>query len=304
MNKRMKLTKSLLVMSTIVSLSTSATLSSPNIANADEMKKNITTQTTNQKSQTAIQDVYFNIDNMLASIPVNPNLPRLSWKRTELLFGNEFDVSGINIKESNVTNVEPVFLGSNVFVNDTNLDQTYNTGSFSEAITNTTTTTTQHGFKESTAGKAKVKIPFIAEAEITQTLEYNFSNTNANTTSKTTTITAPSQPVKVPANKKYKTEVYFEKKKTSGKVEIYADVLTGAISNGELLSVGEALNYAKNKYNMINTPSNPDMVRTKGDGTFTIEHGTNLIVKTYDITSNSRSARSTNLVDTTVIPLN
>ncbi|EEM56232.1 hypothetical protein E8M24_30855 [Bacillus thuringiensis] len=303
MNKK-RITKSIVAMSTIACLSSSLTILAPNMASAAEVQKNPLVETNDQKSQDAIKDVYANIDYMLASIPVNPNLPWLSWKRTELLFGNEFDVSGVNIKESNVTNVEPVFLGSNVFVNDTNLDQTYNTGSFSEAITNTTTTTTQHGFKESTSGKVKVKIPFISEAEITQTLEYNFSHTNANTTSKTTTITAPSQPVKVPANKIYKTEVYFEKKKTSGKVEMYADVLTGAVSNGTILSVGDALNYAKNKYNMINTPSNPDMVRTKGDGTFTIEHGTNLVVKTYDITSKSRSARSTNLVDTKVIPLN
>ncbi len=291
-------------MSTIACLSSSLSILAPNVASAAEVEKNPIVETKDQKSQNAIKNVYADIDYMLASIPVNPNLPGDKWKRTELLFGNEFSVSGINIKESNITNVEPVFLGSNVFVNDTNLDQTYNTGSFSEAITNTTTTTTQHGFKESTAGKVKVKIPFISEMELTQTLEYNFSNTNTTTTSTTTTITAPSQPVKVPANKIYKTEVYFEKKKTSGKVEMYADVLTGAISNGRLLSVGDALNYAKNKYDLIAVPSNPDMVRSKGDGTFTIEHGTNLVVKTYDITSNSRSTRSTNLVDTKVIPLN
>ncbi|MEB9661383.1 ETX/MTX2 family pore-forming toxin [Bacillus thuringiensis] len=193
---------------------------------------------------------------MLASIPVNPNLPGDKWKRTDLVFGNEFSVSVINIKESNVTNIEPIFVGSNVFENDTNLDRTYSTGSFSEAITNT------NGFKESKAGK--VKIPFISEAEITQTLEYNFSNA-------TRTITAPSQSVKVPANKIYKTEVYFEKKKTSGKVEMYADVLTGSVSNGTLRSIGDALNYAKNKYGIITVPFNPYMVRTKCDGTFTIE---------------------------------
>ncbi|MFJ1118765.1 ETX/MTX2 family pore-forming toxin [Bacillus thuringiensis] len=299
-----RVTKSIVAMSTIACLSSSLTILSPSIARAAEVEKSSLVETQIQKSQNAIKNVYADIDNMLASIPVNPNLPGDKWKRTDLLFGNEFSVSGINIKESNVTNIEPIFLGSNVFENDTNLDQTYSTSSFSEAITNTTTTTTQHGFKESTAGKVKVKIPFISEAEITQTLEYNFSNTNANATSTTRTITAPSQSVKVPANKIYKTEVYFEKKKTSGKVEMYADVLTGAISNGTLLSIGDALNYAKNKYGIINAPSNSDMVRTKGDGTFTIEHGTNLVVKTYDITSKSRSARSTNLVDTKIIPLN
>ncbi|WP_044795674.1 ETX/MTX2 family pore-forming toxin [Bacillus cereus] len=302
MNKK-SITKSIITMSAIACLSSSLTIVSPNLASAAEVQKNLSTETKNQKSQTAIQDVYTNIDNMLASIPVYPNMDEFKWERTEFLFGNTFSVSGINIKENNITNIEPLFLGSNTFVNNSNLDQTYNTGSFSEAITNTTTTTTQHGFKESTAGKVKVKIPFISETEITQTLEYNFSNTNTNTTSTTKTITAPSQPVKVPANKIYKTEVYFEKKKTSGNVEMYADVLTGAVSNGRFDTVGGRLNYAENTFGLINAPSDPNMVRAKGDGTFTIEYGTNLIVKTYDITSGARSSDSTILVDTKTIPL-
>ncbi|MES5896824.1 ETX/MTX2 family pore-forming toxin [Bacillus cereus group sp. RP43] len=298
MNKK-RITKSIITMGTVACLGSSITFLSPNVASADEVQKKYLVETQNQKSQIAMKNVYANIDNMLASIRNDA----FKWERTTFVYGNKFSVSGINIKESNVTNIEPLFLGSNIFVNNSDLDQMYNTSSFSEAVTNTTTTTTTHGFKESTAGKVKVKIPFISEVEITQTLEYNFTNSNTNTTSNTKTITVPSQPVKVPANKIYKTEVYFEKKKTSGKVEMYADVLTGARTLGVVNSVGAMLKHAKKTYDIINHPSNPDMVRSKGNGTFTIEYGTNLIVKTFDITSGSRSATSTNLVDTKVIPL-
>ncbi|SFM27417.1 toxin ETX/toxin MTX2 [Bacillus sp. 5mfcol3.1] len=307
MKKKTTAMKSILVMSTIVSLGTGLAVASPSVASANEIQRSTLNETSYIKSESAIQNVNTTIDDMLRTIPI-PGIPELGqkpWSRTASIYGNSMDVSGVNINETNVTKVLPVFLGSNTFVNNTSQEQTYNTSTFSQAITNTTTTTTTHGFKESTAGKVKVGIPFIGETEITQTLEYNFTNSNANTKSETNTITAPAQPVKVPANKIYKTEVYFEKKQTSGNVELYADILTGAKNpkSSEIISIGSALDRANNKNGLTKSPTDPNRVRSKGNGTFTIEYGTNLVVKTYDITSGTRTTDSTTLVNTKVIPL-
>lgn len=191
-------------MSTIVSLGTGFAITSPNIASAAEIET--------RSQQGAIQDVYANIDNMLASISTSIAGSK-GWTRTSEIYGNSMNVTGVNIEETNITNVKPIYLGSNTFVNNTGIDQTYGTSEFSQAITTTTTTTTQNGFSSSTMVGGKVKIPFIAEGEVQETLEYNFSKTNENLKSETNTLTAPSQSVNVPANKIYKTEVYFEKNK-------------------------------------------------------------------------------------------
>ncbi|MEC1982643.1 ETX/MTX2 family pore-forming toxin [Bacillus cereus] len=129
-------------------------------------------------------------------------------------------------------------------------------------------------------------IPFLAEGEVSVTLEFNFSNTNTNINSVTRTISSPSQPVKVPANNIYKTEVYFEQKSTSGQVEMYADIL-GYLKNASLLqpTLSWALNTTADTQDLIISPDDSDRVRVKGTGDFTIEYGTDLIVRTYDVTS-------------------
>ncbi|WP_242281122.1 ETX/MTX2 family pore-forming toxin [Bacillus cereus group sp. BfR-BA-01347] len=249
------------------------------------------------RQQGAIIDIDQKIDNMLKAIPLD-------------LFGfsafrddereEKFNVSGINIKETNATNITPLFLGQNTFNNASDLEQTYNTSEFSQSITQETSTTTQLGFNASTTAGGKAGIPFVAEGEVSATLEFNYSHTGTDTSSTTNTITAPSQSVKVPAHKIYKAEVYFEKKKTSGQVEMYADILTHANQGRNRMTIGEALDKTKNKYGLIKSPNDPDQVRAKGNGHFTIEYGTNLIVKTYDITSGQKSAK---LIDTKTISL-
>lgn len=248
--------------------------------------------------QGTIEDIDVKVDKMIDSIPYD--LGFFKWQRTTLMYEEDLAVSGVNIKESNVTRVFPLFLGSNIFTNDTQLEQAYNTSTFSQAITHTTATSTQHGFKSATAVKGKVGIPFIAEGEVSQTLEYNLSNTNTNTKSETNTITAPAQTVKVPPRKTYKTEVYFEKKSTSGNVELLVDYLTGLKAGRIITSIGSKVGQAKNSNGLIQSPIDSNRVRATGKGNFSIEYGTNLIVKTYDITSGQRSAM---LVDTKIVPV-
>ncbi|MGG4440475.1 ETX/MTX2 family pore-forming toxin [Brevibacillus fortis] len=298
MKKNAKITKSILALTAIATLGTGLASSFPNVVSAAQIET--------RSQEAAVQDVYVNIDTMLATIPSGiPGLGSKGWHRTDLVYGNQYSLSGVNIQENNVTNVEPLFLGRNTFTNTTDQDQTYNTSTFEQAVTTETSTSVQAGFTSSTTVSGKVGIPFVAEGEVSETLEFNVSDTTTNTKSKTNTIAAPSQPVIVPAHKTYRTEVYFEKKKTSGNVELYADVLTGAQDpfTREVLPVGSALDKAKNKNGLTKSPNDPNQVRSKGKGKFAVEYGTNLIVKTYDVTSGARSTNSGTLVDTKVIPL-
>ncbi|WP_369435963.1 ETX/MTX2 family pore-forming toxin [Lysinibacillus fusiformis] len=255
------------------------------------------------RQQAAIQDIDDKIDKMIDSIiPSNPYHRYVRVAPPPPFFSGEtLTLSGINIKESNVTSVVPLFLGSNTFINDTGVVQTHSTSVFSEAITKTQTTATTLGGKLSTSAKMKVGVPLI-EGEIQTTLEFNYSNTDTNSESKTITITAPSQSVNVPANKIYKSEVYFEKKSTSGSVELHGDVYThvGVIGEGGTHTIGHVLDLATSKEGLVRSPINPNEVRVNGKGNFTVEHGSNLIVRTYDITSGERSAQ---LVNTEIIPL-
>ncbi|WP_426842282.1 ETX/MTX2 family pore-forming toxin [Bacillus thuringiensis] len=250
------------------------------------------------KKEFALQDIDSRLEKMVDSIPPVFHFP---WEITDLLYGKSIEYLGSNINESNVTKVKPLYLGHNIFENTFPIEQTFNTASFSKAVTHTTSTETQFGFKSSITAGGKAGVPFVAEGEWSTTLEFNASHTNTNTTSETTEITAPSQSVRVPANKTYKVEVYFEQKSTSGEVELFADILTGVRSGRSVTSIGNALDKAKDTQGFIKSPIDPNKVRANGTGKFTIEYGTNLVVKTYDITS---SKRSNHLVDTKIIPLN
>jgi len=272
----------------------------PNNVNASEVQESNILNIKNVGQQGAIQNIDDSIDNMISSIP--PLFGFSPYIRTPI-YGEDVEFSGINIKQNNVTNVVPMFMGENTFENNSDLEQTFNTTSFSESITKSTSTSIQNGFKTSITTKGKVGIPFVAEGEVSATLEYNFSSTNTNTISTTNTITATAQPVKVPPNKIYKAEVYFEKKSTSGNVEIYADVFTSvrAVNDGVVTSIGSALDKATNRYGLIKSPNDTKKVRAKGTGDFKIEYGTNLIVKVYDVTAGTKSNKT--LVDTKIIPL-
>ncbi len=137
-------------------------------------------------------------------------------------------------------------MGENTFINNSEQEQTFNITSFSESITKSTSTSIESGFKSSITTKGKVGIPFVAEGEVSAILEFNLSTT----ISTRSTITANSQAVKVPPNKIYKAEVYFEKKSTSGTVEIYTDVFTSVrvLNDGTIYSIGSVLDMATNKY--------------------------------------------------------
>ncbi|QEL82908.1 hypothetical protein DN407_31470 (plasmid) [Bacillus sp. JAS24-2] len=300
--------KKLIISGMVVSILLGGTINS---VYADQIQSNENLQYKNFGQQGALQDIDKTLDQIVDSI--NKNSPFIS--QIGLATNGTVNYTGINIKETNVTNILPLYLGSNTFSNETNEDQTYNTSIFSQAITNTTSTSIQNGFKTGLKVSGSAGIPFVAEGKVEASLEYNFSHTGTNTKSETNTITAPSQPVKVPKGKIYKTEVYFEKKSTSGNVDLFADVNQGVRGyriNPVVSKLSHFLDRAGDKYGAIQSPNDPDSIRLKGSGSFKIEYGTNLIVKTYDITSkpelqfrsltNSES-ESTKLVNTKIIPL-
>lgn len=239
----------------------------------------------------SIEDIDRKIDNMIASIP--PLFGFLPYSRFPYIFGESVDVSGINIENTNVTSVVPLFIGSNTFENTTDRTMTFNTVSFSKSITDSTTTQTLNGFKTAFEASGKVGIPLVAEGQIKTTLEYNFSHTNSNTTSVTTTYTVPPQPIPVPPHTKTRTDVYLNQVSISGNVEIYADAITGikAESSGTVISIGDGLNLASNTYGLIRSPQDPDRVRAIGSGKFNLIHGADFTAITYDITSGEASAR-------------
>ncbi|WCH49920.1 epsilon-toxin family protein [Lysinibacillus sp. OF-1] len=239
----------------------------------------------------SIEDIDKKIDNMIASIP--PLFGFLPYNRFPYMFGESVDVSGINIENTNVTSVVPLFIGSNTFENRTDRLITYNTSSFSKSITDSTTTQTLHGFKTAFEASGKVGIPLVTEGQIKTTLEYNFSNTDSTTKSVTTTYTATPQSIPVPPYTKTRTDVYLNQVSISGNVEIYADAITGikAESSGTVISIGAGLDLASNTYGLIRSPKDPDRVRAIGSGKFNLIHGADFFAITYDITYGEASAR-------------
>ncbi|PES71937.1 hypothetical protein CN507_07620 [Bacillus cereus] len=273
---------------------------------ADQVQRNNHLQYTNTGEEGALKD----IDNTLEMVA--KSISDGSTWGFRLIDGGTVKYSGINLEETNVTNVVPMFFGSNTFFNETTEEQTYNTGQFQHEVTHETSTSTQNGFTTGLTVGGKTGIPFVAEGSVETHLEYNFSNTDTKTKSESNTITAPSQPVKVPAGKIYKVEVYFEKKSTAGKVDLFADVLKDGIVFNKFCSLASQLHLAKETYGVIQSPSDPESVRVNGTGTFKVEYGTNLIVKTYDITANPKlqfersldlGLESKHLVDSKIIPL-
>lgn len=258
----------------------------------------------NTGTQGAIQDIDKTIADMVAAIPSDGLAVNTYWCRPCISWKDAIYYSGVNIESSNVTNVTPLFLGENTFNNTTPLEQTYYTASFSQEVTTSKSTTTEHGFSSSTEVGGKTGIPFVASGEVKETLEYNFNHTDTQTTSITTTIASPPQPVTVPANKIYKAQVYFEKNTTSGNVELFADVLTCFGSYGVIYPIGKAIEMTDNTYGLIKSPNDSKQVRAKGKGKFKVEYGTNLIVNIYDVTAEKAdTVEESKLVKTKVIPI-
>ncbi|GAC42378.1 ETX/MTX2 family pore-forming toxin [Paenibacillus popilliae] len=122
----------------------------------------------------------------------------------------------------------PVFVGENIFTNNTNEEQTYNTSKFSKTYTVSQSTSISTGFKVGGLGELvnKFILPLILKGVGKIDLEYNTGSPETKTTSESDTLEAPAQPVKVPPHKTYKAVVEFHQRTYRGDV-----VFTGRTEN-------------------------------------------------------------------------
>ncbi|BBC61878.1 ETX/MTX2 family pore-forming toxin [Melissococcus plutonius] len=127
------------------------------------------------------------------------------------------NTSSVNL---NTKNINSLYVGDNVFNNNSNFDQTYNTASFTKTVTETTSTSNTRGIKFGGKG-LNFKLPFFIDGnEVTG--DFNSSETDTTTHQMQTTLLSNSQPVKVPAHKKYKVTVSLEQINYDGIVDYTA----------------------------------------------------------------------------------
>lgn len=103
-------------------------------------------------------------------------------------------------------NLTPQIVTSNTFENPSDKPILRNTNTYSDATTETTSSTLTHGWKTSNATElsGKAGVPFVAEGGVknTFTVEYNGSKSTATTHTKTITYNVASQQIEIPAHSK------------------------------------------------------------------------------------------------------
>ncbi|MGE8056944.1 ETX/MTX2 family pore-forming toxin [Bacillus mycoides] len=108
--------------------------------------------------------------------------------------------------------------------NDTDRDQTLNSSELKKSFTNTTTSSTEHGFVVGSETEIKAGIPFLAEGKITLKAEYNFNSTQANETYETVEYIAPSQSIIVPPHTIARVNAVLDVRKIKGKMNLYLEI--------------------------------------------------------------------------------
>lgn len=237
----------------------------------------------------------------------------MSWKvfdsyRAIRMEGQSTSIPNFNLETDKVHNITvkdmaPEYIGENVFTNSTDNEQTYNTITYAHTQTKTVSTAVTKGF--SVGGKTTVvKIPIVLPNGIDVNATLNSSTTNTTTNTESKTITVPAQAVNVPAHKKYKAVVTYNRKSLSGNIN-FKGTGTNLTSNiTALMSWTGGMN-RPNKQRTFNFDTGKlwDSLSTSQknniqglkfnnnsfniEGTSTIEGivGTNFEVNTYDITN-------------------
>lgn len=111
--------------------------------------------------------------------------------------------------------VAPIYIGENVFHNNSPEDQTFSTASYTKSITETTSVTTTKGFTVGGSGKL-FSVPIILAEGLSANAQFDSSKAEATTNSVMKTLIAPPQQVKVPAHKTYVAVVNLEQKNFKG----------------------------------------------------------------------------------------
>lgn len=253
-------------------------------------------------SQLAKINKYYFDDNMSWEVFDSYRAIRIDDQYTDI---KNFNLEANNINNITVKDVAPEYIGGNDFINDTDIEQSFATDSYSHATTKTTSTSVTKGF--SIGGKnTTLKVPIVLpenNIEINATL--NAGITETTTDSDTVTFTVPPQPVKVPAHKKYRAEIVYNRQSLSGNID-FRGIGTNLKSNiTVLMSWTGGLNrpsydrtFTFDTENLWKTLSTSQKNSIEGltfnnnsfniEGTATINGiaGTKLVVHLYDITNN------------------
>ncbi len=146
-----------------------------------------------------------------------------------------WNLNGTQLGEPILADLEPLFFGKSILTNDTPIDQTLQTDSFTKTVSTTNSTTTSPGFN---IGLGDITIPIVSKLG---KIEMTFNTNNSdNTTTSEVSRTSTSQSVFVPTGKIYEVQVYLLIAKYRGKVSLkaesidnpYSDVTFDAVKGG------------------------------------------------------------------------
>jgi len=247
-----------------------------------------------------------NLDSLISETIQTLKVEKNEFMMRVFLPDNQISIEGLNINEQNILNTETVFIGSNILVNNSDVDQNLTTSEFEKSINETTTTTSLLGWGFSVSNTVTASIPLFVEGSLTKNLEFNFSNSTEYSYSETKLLRSPANTITVPKGKSYKVEIYLEQKKVTGLVSTTVDIVQSVVklnlSNpqepGTHFYLSELL-YLTEKESFIQSPDDSNAVRISGTGKFTTEYGVNFLVKVFDIESQYDSK----LINTVKIPI-
>ncbi|OXS76127.1 hypothetical protein B1B04_03795 [Lysinibacillus sp. KCTC 33748] len=207
--------------------------------------------------------------------------------------------------EPQVISTTPLWAGQSDLENATDREQTLNSTEFRKTYTNTTTSSTEHGFMLGTETSLSTGIPFLAEGKITLKAEYNFNSTQTHESTETVEYVAPTQAIIVPPQTIARVTATLDVKKIKGKMDLHSEIglnkevygsdkitmyhvfegIKGSVSLGSIYD--DAYKQAeKDGYSEIpeikalsRSTNNPDYFLTSGVGNFESEYGSIFNVK-------------------------
>ncbi|MFC9542889.1 ETX/MTX2 family pore-forming toxin [Lysinibacillus sp. NPDC056959] len=134
---------------------------------------------------------------------------------------NQFSVQGDGSPV--ITSSENVYVGRETLTNNTDMEQTLTTQSFTKSLSTTVTSSTTHGFLFGVKATAKFNIPFVGETGIEMSTEYNFSDTSSYEDSESYTYIVSPQNIRVPAHSSVEVIVILNTAKMNGDVKLLAN---------------------------------------------------------------------------------
>lgn len=257
---------------------------------------------TNIDSQLSKINNYYYKDNIHYKVFDSYKAIRLDKEETNI---RDFNMEVSGVKNIQMKDTTPEYIGYNTFTNTTNTPQNYYTVSFAHKSTKTSSTTVNDGFSLK-KGVTNLKVPVLLPNGIKLPIAINANSTSTTTASEEITLTIPPQQVNVPAHKTYKVEVNYLKKSLTGDIDFKGtgqeptSALTALMSwTGGMGRPNKQRTFNYQTKTLWNSLSSSQKNNIQGikfnnkdfyiDGTASLKGivGTEFEVKTYDITNRS-----------------